>query len=230
LLVPKASSTSIQFALLPLFDYDLDEETLGKLKKKTAVTDKGIPVLAKGISFHGVHELFGLSPHRIGKAHFLAGMSKEYHRYFKFAFVRNPWDRLVSCYMSKIVMGGPGLKMRNYGDISLSRDMTFKEFAEAVCRIPDEESDPHFRSQHIVICDDSPGKGILADFVGRFENLEEDFGIVAKRLGLEINLPETVSSADLKGLRSYRDFYDERLAEIVGERYRDDAKVFGYSF
>ena len=61
--------------------------------------------------------------------------------------------------------------------------MTFKEFAEAVCRIPDEESNPHFRSQHIVICDDGPGKGILADFVGRFENLEEDFGIVAKRLG-----------------------------------------------
>jgi hypothetical protein len=65
---------------------------------------------------------------------------------------------------------------------------------------------------------------------GRFENLEEDFRIVAKRLGLESNLPETVSSTDLKGLRPYRDFYDGRLAEIVGERYRDDAKVFGYSF
>ena len=110
-------------------------------------------------------------------------MGNEYHRYFKFAFVRNPWDRLVSCYMSKLVIAGPGFNMRPYGDVTLRRDMTFKEFAEAVCRIRDEESDPHFRSQHIVICDDGPGKGILADFVGRFENLEEDFGIVAKRLG-----------------------------------------------
>jgi hypothetical protein len=216
----------MQIALLPLFDYDLDKETLEKLKKKRTVTDKGIPVLAKGISFQGVHELFSLSPHRIGKAHFLAGMGNEYHRYFKFAFVRNPWDRLVSCYMSKLVIAGPGFNMRPYGDVTLRRDMTFKEFAEAVCRIRDEESDPHFRSQHIVICDDGPGKGILADFVGRFENLEEDFGIVAKRLGLESNLPETVSSTDLKGLRPYRDFYDGRLAEIVGECYRDDAKVF----
>jgi hypothetical protein len=36
--------------------------------------------------------------------------------------------------------------------------------------------------------------------------------------------------ANVKDSQSYRDFYDDRLARIVGERYRQDAEIFGYSF
>ena len=51
--------------------------------------------------------------------------------------------------------------------------MTFAEFAEAVCRIPDELANTHFRSQHVIVCDDGPEKKVLADFVGHFENLKK---------------------------------------------------------
>jgi hypothetical protein len=66
--------------------------------------------------------------------------------------------------------------------------------------------------------------------VGRFENLEEDFSFVTKTIGFRAELPRAASTAKAKDLQSYRDFYDDRLTRIVGERYRQDAEIFGYSF
>ena len=212
----KVASTSILNALLPLFDFDLDAKSSENLKA-------GIPV-------KGLHERFSQSSYRISKAKLLAGMDRKYRRYFKFAFVRNPWDRLVSCYMSKVVLEGPGMVLGKYENATLHRNMTFAEFAEAVCLISEEEANPHFRSQHTFLCADGPGKGILADFVGRFENLEKDFACVTRRIGVGVRLPHAASTGGVRNSRSYCDFYDERLARMVGERYREDAEIFGYTF
>jgi hypothetical protein len=178
------ASTSILNSLLHLFDFDLDQGDLENLKE-------GVPI-------NKVHRLFKGSPYQMNKATFLAGMGDKYHRCFKFAFVRNPWDRLVSCYASKIVVPGTGLRMGNYGDVALERGMPFRKFAEAVCQIPDGEANLHFRSQHVFVCEDSPAKRVLADFVGRFENLEEDFSFVTKMLGFNAKLPHAVNMAKVK--------------------------------
>ena len=219
----KVATTSILMSLLPLFDFD-DVEVENFTDSKRSPTFKG-----NGVSLGDIHGLFNDRGAQINKAHFLAGLGNRYHRYFKFAFVRNPWDRLVSCYMSKLVQGGTGLKMGKYGDVSLRRNMSFKEFAEAVCHIPDEISNHHFRSQYITICDDGPRKAILADFVGRFEDLEDDFRLVAERIGLKTGLPH-VGGTKRQHSSAYRDFYEGRLARMVGERYREDTAVFGYAF
>jgi hypothetical protein len=219
----KVATTSILISLLPLFDFD-DVEVEDFADPKRGPTFKH-----NGVSLGDIHGLFNDRGAQINKAHFLAGLGNKYHRYFKFAFVRNPWDRLVSCYMSKLVQGGTGLKMGKYGDVSLRRGMSFKEFAEAVCHIPDEISNHHFRSQHVTICDDGPEKAILADFVGRFEKLDEDFRLVAERIGLETGLPHAGGSRS-RNSSAYRDFYDERVARMVGNRYLEDATLFGYSF
>lgn len=212
---PKVASTSILNALFPLFDLGPDVKVLKNFEEDAHLKN--------------VHGLFRQSPYHINKATLLERMWNPYQHYFKFAFVRNPWDRLVSCYMSKVVQGGSGMKMRKYGGIRIRRDMTFEEFAKAVCQIPDEEANIHFRSQHVFVCDDGPEKHLLADFVGRFENLEEDFEFVAERIGLKTGLPHAGSSRS-KNLHSYRTFYDENLARMVGERYREDVEIFGYSF
>ena len=216
LAVPKVASTSILNSLLPFFDFDLSAESLENLRKGTPV--------------RGVHEYFNRSPYIINRAAFLAGIDVEYDRYFKFTFVRNPWDRLLSCYMSKVVRSGAGMPMGTYGNVTLSRNMSFQEFAEAVCRISDEAANAHFRSQHSFVCGAGSRKDILADYVGRFENLEEDFEVVTKKIGIDAQLPHAANTASIRGSRSYRDFYDERLAEMVGERYREDIDLFGYSY
>jgi hypothetical protein len=97
--------------------------------------------------------------------------------------------------------------------------MTFQEFAEAVCLIPDEEANPHFRSQHTFVCDEVDSKNVLADFA-----------YVTNTIGICARLPHAADTATIRDRRSHRGFYDERLARIVGERYRDDAQIFGYSF
>lgn len=104
--------------------------------------------------------------------------------------------------------------------------MPFAEFVKVVQQIPDEEADPHFRSQHFAVC--GPDNEIMADFVGRFENLEVDFAHVVQKIGApHLKLPHLLLS---KGPRPYRDFYDDETAEMVGERFHKDAEIFGYSF
>jgi len=135
---------------------------------------------------------------------------------YVFSFVRNPFDRLVSCHHSKIKPGHVSIRQEG-----LRPGMPFREFAELVCATPDEESDPHFRSQWTFF------EEITMDFVGRLENLEGGFAEVAAVLGLPPDLPHANRSV---ARRDYRDYYDADLAEKVGDRYARDLEEFGYSF
>lgn len=95
-------------------------------------------------------------------------------------------------------------------------------FVEAVRETPDSEANMHFRSQHKVLY--AKGKP-LVDFVGRFETLDRDFAHVAERTRVNLTLPHILRS----GSRNYRTYYDERLKKMVAERYRRDARLFGYT-
>ena len=62
--------------------------------------------------------------------------------------------------------------------------------------------------------------------MGRFENLREDFARVAEEIGAsELELPEVswARSWD-RGSRHYRNFYDERLKNLVQRRYEKDVE------
>jgi chondroitin 4-sulfotransferase 11 len=212
--IQKVACTSIKTALLPLFPLDTSPFEVTRQNGSRGVQ---------------VHRLFDRSRYQVDKNEFLPRLDEEYHDYFKFAFVRNPWDRLVSCYFEKIDnrfryqdLNPPGEKDRFYPR------MPFAEFVEAVHATPDETANHHFRSQHTTVCDS--GGRVMADFVGRFENLREDFALVAERIGAPgLELPHRVKSRT-RGERHYRDLYDEKLQGLVYERYEKDVETFGYSF
>ena len=217
--VQKVACSSIKTALLPLFDVDVSPH------EKT---------LQDGSRIVKIHELFDGSDHQVRRARFVRRLDEgEYRDYFKFAFVRNPWDRLVSLYFQKVAgtegtyigpdLNPPGVNGRFY------RGMPFAEYVEAVCATPDEAANPHFRSQHLVVCPRNDGE-VLADFVGRFENLAPDFSHVAERIGApDLELPHRLRSRD-REKQPYSDFYDARLRDLAGERFRQDIETFGYSF
>lgn len=215
--VQKVACTSIKTAIEPLFEF-------------RASPGRGDGV-QDGSKRDGIHRRFDRSRFQIREAKLLKRLDRRYRNYLKFGFVRNPWDRLVSCYFNKFRRGGPGLGLPDDDiDIELYPGMSFAEFVEAVHAIPDESSNPHFKAQHTVFCPAGDGK-LLADYVGRFENLSEDFDHVMREIGVagEIRLPHKLRSASREG-RSYAEFYDDRLKKLVHERFRNDVEMFGYSF
>ena len=155
---------------------------------------------------------------------------------FKFAFVRNPWARVVSFYHHL----SAGKTFREYvmGEF---RERTWREMAWFV------------GPQRDFIYDEAGA--LLVDFVGRFERLQDDFDEICRRLGRPATpLPRVNQAADhrklywggdlRKMLRSwrkrmtrpaprffrYQDYYDADTRALVAGLYQVDIELFGYRF
>lgn len=152
---------------------------------------------------------------------------------FSFTFVRNPWDRVVSCYTNKIsdvtnnskgFSNGVALPLIKFK--CFYGGMPFDEFVNCISSISDEMADIHFRSQHQFI---ENNKGTcLVDYVGKFENLYDDFEVIKEKVGFPqlIKVPHLLKSER----DTYHSYYTTELVEIVRKRYSKDIQVFNYSF
>lgn len=172
------------------------------------------------------HALYG---ENVG--HYTAGFYKdlsarEYDKYFKFAIVRNPWDRVVSAY--KFVKQGGTELVSPLPDDDFQSD-EFKSFDVFVknwlTRVDLKKKDVVFQPQYWYVCDDS-GQ-IIVDYIGKLEKLNEVSEVVSKKLGRELIIPE-LNKSDRK--TDYRSYFDEETKEIVAELYRKDIQLFGYDF
>jgi len=158
--------------------------------------------------------------------HLIASNAKKIYEpywddYFKFSFVRNPWDRMVSMTkFSKFY----GVHIKN-GNIDISNYL--KKF-------PQIEIDPRSKNLDKTFnpIKNSVFLNILnleLDFVGRFENIDEDFKFVCKSIGAPllsfINDPLHKSNQ-----KHYTEYYDDETREIVAEKYAKDIEYFGYEF
>lgn len=141
---------------------------------------------------------------------------------FKFSFVRNPFDWVVSLY--EFIRGNPN--HANYEEI---KDMDFKQFCQwNVDCINNKKINPNgsFNTLTSFICDDD-GK-LLVDFVGRFENIEEDFKIICNRLKIpEIEI-QKINPSNREP--DYRKYYDEESKAIISEGFYMDLVNFNYTF
>ena len=152
-----------------------------------------------------------------------------------FAFVRNPWDRLVSCYRDKI--GGEVADFTGLSDSGVAyclagfgvfkAGMKFEAFVDAVAAIPDEDADEHFRSQHCSITN-AAGE-IAVDRVGRYQSLAHDFALIGEEIGLPAGttLPRLQANPTPT---AYAELYTPRTRDLVGRRYGEDISLFGYEF
>ncbi|MGF1523654.1 MAG: sulfotransferase family protein [Leptolyngbyaceae cyanobacterium] len=161
---------------------------------------------------------------------------EKFKNYKKIAFVRNPWDRLVSCYRDKVrenkqytgrqeklFIDGVHRGLVKYG--TFRAGMSFDEFAQAVSQIPDEDANPHFRSQFSFLT--NKNDSIFTDFTGKFESLNEDFNRIFEQLNIpDITLPHANKSRRAK----YIEYYNDDLKELVKKRYSRDIEAFNYTF
>lgn len=146
------------------------------------------------------------------------------NEYFRFAFVRNPLDRLLSCYSQKIVLyarqTGPPHQFWRYGS-RFHAAMSFAEFVQEVAKIPDALSDEHFRSQHTFLVHRGE---LCCDHLARFETLQCDWQRLRERFGFG-ELPHENRSPH----GPYRDEYTPELARLAAKRYAKDIDLFGYA-
>ena len=141
--------------------------------------------------------------------------------YFKFAVVRNPWDRVVSLYTfhEDQFWGDSTLRGHHDRGALFERCSTFDEFVRLLPFLA-------FPDQATFVTDD---KGtIIVDFVGRFERLESDFALICRRLGVDGGLPHL--NRTRRSGPGYRDYYTDETRSLVEQVYRRDVELFGYTF
>jgi hypothetical protein len=135
------------------------------------------------------------------------------------AFVRNPWDRLASLYRY--------LKEKKQRKPGVSGLESFADFlgqaANGVAWINRLHS---FRNQ-IDFFEDETGCAAI-DFVGHYEHLTDDVGLLSDQLGITIHLPHVNRSSNSGN--DYRRDYSDRLVEFVYDRFKRDIDAFGYEF
>jgi len=138
---------------------------------------------------------------------------QQFQSYFKFGFVRNPWDRVVSLYERN-----EATQMRQ--EMSFEEFVRWIQYSSATC----VHSSPHRYQLDWFV--DADGK-MLADFIGRFERLQEDWVVIAKRLGVSETLPQTRGNPRL---RHYTEYYTPETARIIEEKFKLDLETFNYRF
>ena len=122
---------------------------------------------------------------------------------FKFAFTRNPWDRFISAWRGH-------------------RPSTWSNFDAAI-----QSSEVHFRPVTDFICDSSGV--ILVDFIGRYENLEDDWEWVCNMIGIKPYILEHKRVTPNR--RPYQEYYTSPdMIEAVRNKYRKDIELFNYSY
>lgn len=138
--------------------------------------------------------------------------------YFKFAFVRNPWDWFVSQHFYNL--------QKQYATHDDTRPFTPEDILRTYNFLRRYKGVPWASSacQNGFLCDEDGN--ILVDFLGRFEHLAEDFAKVQSRLEVQLTLAHINSSAH----RQYRLYYTNETRELVGALYRRDIEIFGYDF
>jgi hypothetical protein len=150
---------------------------------------------------------------------------EEFDSYFKFAFVRNPWDRLVSAYFF-LKGGGFHAEDKRWAQENLSEYADFDSFVKQWLNRGNARSWIHFRPQHEFLCTDN--KEPQLDFIGHYENLADDFARVRARLGINAELQYL--NSEQGGTRDYRRCYNEETIQRVADVYREDIQCFGYDF
>lgn len=213
--VGKTGSSSIKKVLEPYgkLESHLSSPVLAFTKEERFVFQKHIPP--------------AIARQRLGNEHF--------DRLFRFAFVRNPFDRLVSRYFYS-----------REAEADRTRDSSGKKMSmksvELLCRYPrlqlarkgiGMDKRTQYRgltwlSQYTQagFLSDENGE-LLVDFVGRFEQLQEDFDYVCRCVGLPKSTLPWINRTDHK---HYTTYFTSETRQYVENVYKEDLERFDYDF
>ena len=156
--------------------------------------------------------------------------NKVWNNYFVFTFVRNPWDLVLSQYYwwhkTTAEWNSSAVKQKEK-----VMNMSFTDFVKFI-RNHHKRTMIYFLTTRVAPEDKNIlNNEIALDFIGKFENLQDDFYTVCDTVNLpRIQLPNANPSFELRKGRKYTDFYTSETRDIIAELYKKDIEQFGYSF
>jgi hypothetical protein len=155
----------------------------------------------------------------------------------RFSFVRNPYDRLVSCwadqYRGKPLVPDDGyignyLKYRTEVDASLphgaSQTLSFAQFVVFATATADKRIERHWQLQSDIL--DVPG--VSLNLIGRIENFAADFQRVLDFVKTKGDRDGLSAPFHLSTRKLVTDYYDAALAERAYRAYERDFDAYHY--
>jgi len=179
---------------------------------------------------HSIRKYDKLGEHKTFKE-YQKKFSSKFKSYFKFCFVRNPFDRCVSLYYFRKKRANELSKLNeilpaHWPNINEINKYSFKDMVKKSL----EDNNPNTQYLEVGCRDDwwlSDEIVQKVNFIGRFENLQEDFDIICDKIGIaRQQLPHKNATKH----KHYTEYYDEETKSIVAKKYRKDIEYFGYEF
>tara|TARA_B100001175_G_C19427342_1_gene599310 strand:- start:281 stop:871 length:591 start_codon:yes stop_codon:yes gene_type:complete len=130
-----------------------------------------------------------------------------WNEYFKFGFVRNPWDRELSNYFY------------NSGTLKPPKDISFKEWLNI-----------NLRKDGLIHDHNTPQCHYLTDvdYIARFENYDEEVKYIFNRIG--VPMPKPLMHFFKTGHEPYWKYYDDVDIMKVHQWYEKDIEMYNYGF
>lgn len=152
----------------------------------------------------------------------------QYDQSFKFAVVRNPWDRMVSSF-HYLKQGGIGFFDADFSQQYLVDCDDFNVFLHKMMSDSAYESKimtwVHFVPQLDFLSLD--GESIDVDLCVKLEEMTEKMSEICFSLGIE---PKNMIKDNASNRESYQSYYSTETASYVKELYQNDILLLGYKF
>ena len=142
-------------------------------------------------------------------------INQENKNYFKFCFVRNPYERAVSKYFHDLKISNPN-KPGSVKNCNNFNEWILKHNYRINKGLP---------TQYSYVYDNCGN--ILLDYIGRFENLENDFKYIKEKLSIKKVLGHRNKNT-IERDSDYMKYYTSESIKIVNKVYEKDFKYFNY--
>jgi len=217
--IPKVAGQSIELFFMNQLGLERDNESH---RQQLLLTDNDDPA-------RGTEKLSHLSAIEYVQGGHIS--RQDFDRFYKFSFVRNPWARLVSEY-----------RYRNFLSHRSFRDFVMNKLPKPGW----DDKYRHVMPQTKMLYDDNGL--LLVDFVGKFEQLQQDFTKVCEHLSFSDCALPHINSSDKRSrelrrktrnflfqnkesdMVNYVEFYDDETREYAANLYKADIQNFNYTF
>lgn len=210
--VPKTGGTSIQFLLENNPEFECD--VVGHFYNAKDKDFEEHPLMSKTLDVHaGAKKI---------KAYF-DDNNLDWDSYFKFGFIRNPWDLMVSqyCYFMQSLDN----QITTEKNLELIKEFKNKPAKEFIKKITEHDY------TNVFLCEAKTHIPMI-DYFGRLETINEDMNRIIQMINpnLDVDNFKLTKENTTKRQRDYREYYDEETKNIVREVFKKTIELGDYEF